>query len=70
MTNNTMQNKNKNKNNKGKKNPKKMQNKVGFDLELGFFYNPLDLGIEAIATSKALFAFFPFQNFVFIFFSS
>jgi len=36
-------------------------NKVGFDLELGFFYNPLDLGLEAIVTSKTLFAFYPFK---------
>jgi hypothetical protein len=40
MTNNTIQKKNKKKNNKGKKNQKNVQNKVGFDLELGFFITP------------------------------
>jgi hypothetical protein len=45
----------------GKKKSKKLQNnKVGPTLELGPLYNPLDLGLEVVATSKTQFVFFFF----------
>jgi hypothetical protein len=53
-----MQKKNKKKSKKGKETQKNVQDKMGFDLELGFFYNPLDLGLEVIASSKHCLHFF------------
>jgi len=53
-----MQKKNKKKSKKGKETQKNVQDKMGFDLELGFFYNPLDLGLEVIANSKHRLHFF------------
>jgi hypothetical protein len=45
---------------KKKKNKKLQNNKVGPTLELGPLYNPLDLGLEVVATSKTQFVFFIF----------
>jgi hypothetical protein len=49
--------KNKEKNKKNKTNPKIAKNKMGPNLALMPLYNPLDLRLEVMGTSKTLFAF-------------
>jgi hypothetical protein len=56
-----MQKQNKKKSKKGEKTNKMCKTKWGLIWSLGFFYKPLDLGLEAIVSSQSLFAFFPFK---------